>query len=94
MSQHDWRNNHAPTHRCKVCGALWRFWRQEETPFAKGDSWSLHSSACGKCCDMTPMGEQIQPMTLGEMERYLAARLAVDAMTQHVIGPKEGDGVH
>ncbi len=41
-----------PTHRCRVCGALWH-------RFASGD-WTLISKACGKCCDNAPMGEQIE----------------------------------
>jgi hypothetical protein len=40
------------------------------------------------------MGDQIEPLTLGRMEQYLRARLAVDAMVQHVEGPKADDGVH
>jgi hypothetical protein len=40
------------------------------------------------------MDEQIEPLTLGEMEKYLTARLAVDAMTQHVLGPKSDNEVH
>lgn len=42
-----------PTHRCKSCGALWIDW---------GDSWSLFSIHCGKCCDNVAMGEQIEPL--------------------------------
>lgn len=26
------------------------------------DAWNLRSAACGKCCDMTPMGDQIEPL--------------------------------
>lgn len=88
----NWRNEPAPTHRCKVCGALWRYWPKRDT--GHDDSWNLRSTACGQCCDSAPMGEQIEPLTLGEMEKYLAARRAVDAMTQHVFGPKDGDAVN
>lgn len=42
-----------PTHRCKVCGALW---------IEYSDSWSLFSRRCGKCCDNAPMGKQIEPL--------------------------------
>jgi hypothetical protein len=31
-----------PTHRCRVCGALWIEFQ---------DAWSLFSLHCGKCCD-------------------------------------------
>ena len=50
-----------PTHRCKVCGALWRYWPKRDT--GHDDSWNLRSSTCGKCCDMAPMGDQIEPLT-------------------------------
>ena len=89
----DWRNEPAPTHRCKVCGGLWRFWRHAETPGATGDSWNMRSQCFG-CCADAPMGDQIEPLTLGRMEQYLRARLAVDAMVQHAEGPKADDGVH
>ena len=46
-------NGRAPTHYCRVCGALWADF---------GESWSLVSAACGKCCDNVPMGEQIAPL--------------------------------
>lgn len=44
---------HKPTHRCKDCGALWIDW---------GDSWSLFSLHCGKCCDNVAMGDQIEAL--------------------------------
>lgn len=87
-----WRSEPAPTHRCKVCGGLWRFWRHAETPGATGDSWNMRSQ-CFDCCADAPMGDQIEPLTLGRMEQYLRARLAVDAMVQHMEGPQAGDSV-
>lgn len=45
-----------PTHKCKVCGALWRY--NEEG----AGSWTLRSSACGSCCDNAAMGDQIEPI--------------------------------
>lgn len=42
-----------PTHRCKVCGAMWIDW---------GDSWSLFSPRCGQCCDNVAMGHQIEAL--------------------------------
>lgn len=42
-----------PTHRCKVCGALWHHWDH---------SWSLVSEHCGACCDNVPMGKQIESL--------------------------------
>lgn len=90
-----WRGEPVPTHRCKVCGALWRFWRDGEpgTAPGMGDSWNLRSSGCGPCCDAAPMGEQIEPLTIGQLAQWLSARLAVDSMTQHLFGPKPGDSV-
>ena len=59
----------APTHRCKVCGALWRFWPRRDT--GHPDSWSLRSNIAGPCCDNVWMGEQIEPLTLGGMADHL-----------------------
>jgi hypothetical protein len=88
----EWKDEAAPTHRCNKCGALWRYWPRRDTGCE--DSWSLRSTACGQCCDNAPMGGHIEPLTLGEMGKYLKARLAVDAMTQHMLGPKDGDAVN
>lgn len=52
------------THRCKVCGALWRFWRKEEISGSICESWQLCSEKCGDCCDNSPMSTQIEPATL------------------------------
>lgn len=46
-----------PTHRCKVCGALWILYP---------DSWSLCSRECGQCCDNVAMGNQIEQLPNGE----------------------------
>lgn len=71
----DWRTEPAPTHRCKVCGAMWRFWPKEDTG-QQHDTWNLRSLACGDCCDNAPMGEQIEPVTMGQIEEYLKGILA------------------
>ncbi len=43
-----------PTHRCKVCGALWIEFR---------DAWSLFSLHCGKCCDnASDFLQKIEPL--------------------------------
>jgi hypothetical protein len=47
-----------PTHRCKVCGALWI--KLPATPLG---GWSLWSKRAGPCCDNVEMGEQIEPLT-------------------------------
>ena len=39
-----------PTHRCSICGAYWKEWR---------DSWSMVSDKCEHCCDNVAMGQQI-----------------------------------
>lgn len=49
--------NCSPTHRCKVCGALW---------ICRSDSWSLCSKECGPCCDNEPMAEQIEELILSD----------------------------
>lgn len=76
-----WRDKPAPTHRCKVCGAMWRYWTKRESGL-EYDSWNLRSTVCGPCCDGVEMRDQIEPLTLGEMVKWLAARNAVDAMTK------------
>jgi hypothetical protein len=43
-----------PTHRCRVCGALWR---QHED-----GSYQLLSPGAGKCCDNVVMGDQIETL--------------------------------
>lgn len=86
-----WRDEPAPTHRCNVCGAMWRFWPRRDT--GHEDAWNMRSNACGPCCDQAPMREQIQPLTIGQFAEWLGARLAVDTMTQQLFGPKDGDKV-
>jgi hypothetical protein len=51
-------DNSPPTHRCRVCGALW--WLGEMPPI--GLAWSLRSPKCGPCCDNVAMGDQIEPL--------------------------------
>ena len=87
-----WRNEPAPTHRCTVCGALWRHWPERDT--GQPASWNMRSGCAGDCCRDAPMGAQIQPVTLGDLHRYLSARLAVDAMVQAIEGPQSGDKVN
>jgi hypothetical protein len=81
-----WRSEPAPTHRCTVCGALWRYWPERDTGHPA--SWNMRSGCAGDCCRDAPMGEQIKPVTLGELERYLRARLAVDVMVRAIEGPQ------
>lgn len=50
-----------PTHRCKTCGALWRFWRAEETSYPT-DSWNLRSLHCCKDCDGRVEREHLEPL--------------------------------
>lgn len=58
-----------PTHRCKVCGALWTLWAAQpgkypiDHPLHEA-SWSLFSLHCGQCCDNVAMGDQIEPIAL------------------------------
>ncbi len=63
------------THRCKVCGALWKL-HPADPQYPPGHplsskTWSCVApgprrnwgSPCGKCCDMAPMGEQIEALS-------------------------------
>lgn len=75
----NWRELPAPTHRCNVCGALWRYWPKRDVPGATEDSWNMRSNHCGKCCDTAPMAEQIVPVTEGDMLNWLQARLSTTA---------------
>lgn len=50
------------THRCKICGALWRLWQPGEAKAGDDGSWSLISPTCGKCCDNVAMGDQIEAL--------------------------------
>lgn len=52
----------APTHFCTDCGALWRL---------DSGLWILRSVKAGKCCDNERMGEQIEPMSQGDLDEYL-----------------------
>ena len=53
-----------PTHRCKICGALWKEWE---------DSWSLISDQCGECCDQRVMGDQIEKIE--DVHQYKGAEI-------------------
>lgn len=50
----------SPTHRCKVCGALWKLWEPGEALPGDEGSWSLVFGKAGKCCDNVEMGDQIE----------------------------------
>lgn len=49
----------AATHRCKICGALWRLIPADVNWKA---TWSLVSKTAGKCCDNVAMGDQIEEL--------------------------------
>lgn len=57
LSERDKKRNEAtaihamPTHRCTVCGALWRK--------IEDGTWNLVSGECAACCDNAAMREQI-----------------------------------
>ena len=96
MTDTDWRDRYAPTHRCIGCNALWRLLRNEDFPGQPPnyDSWSLISNECWPCCDNVEMADQIVPMKMGDIEKYLVALVSVDAALQHVLGAKDGDSVN
>lgn len=56
--------NDPPTHRCKVCGALW-WCGVIDNGVERFPSWSLRSPSCGPCCDNVAMGTQIEPLPRG-----------------------------
>jgi hypothetical protein len=80
MSEINWLDMAMPSHKCKVCGALWRFWRADDFPSIKDDCWTLCSNTCGQCCDNVAMEEQIVPMTRKDALEWLQAYSAVEAM--------------
>lgn len=80
MTELNWRDRTLPSHKCKVCGALWRLWQPEEMPGAGGYTWGLRSNACGQCCDNVAMGEQIAPLTWKDAEDFIKAQLAIEVM--------------
>jgi hypothetical protein len=62
-----------PTHRCKICGALWKLWQTGEAgpgqnisgvPGRGSGGWTLVSSTCEKCCDNQVMGQQIDQISV------------------------------
>lgn len=58
-------NGRIPTHRCKVCGALWTLWPPDPTNLVEAirpGSWSLFTPRCGQCCDNVVMGDQIEQL--------------------------------
>lgn len=55
ITTHTNRAKWAPTHQCKVCGALWQLYKHTDGEWY----WSLRSPKCGKCCDNVAMGDQI-----------------------------------
>ena len=85
----NWRNLPAPTHRCRVCGAMWRFWPKRDVPGSNEDSWNMRSNACGECCDTAPMAEQIIPATEGDLLNWLQARLAFEQMPMIKTRPRK-----
>ena len=66
--------NRFPTHRCKVCGALWIKHLTGQQPTWGEAQWSLYSRRCGPCCDNAPMGAQIEP--IGDMIDGIMVELA------------------
>lgn len=67
------------THRCKVCGALWRLWQPGEARLGDKGSWSCALPApgrdwsyrCGSCCDNVAMGDQIERLATSALIIYV-----------------------
>src|SRR5688572_23207849 len=86
MTEINWLDLYMPSHKCTVCGAMWRFFRWEDFPKSgiNYDSWTLCSNTCGKCCDNVAMGEQIAPIKRKDALEWLQAWAAVEKMKEHV----------
>lgn len=69
MSVDAWKKEPVPTHRCTVCGALWRYSCYRDT--GHKDAWKLCSMTAEACCDIAPMKEQIVVLTLGELMDWI-----------------------
>lgn len=83
MNDINWLELYMPSHKCAVCGAMWRFYRAQDFPghgVKQEDSWSLCSNTCGQCCDNVAMGEQIVPIKRKDAMEWLQAWAAVEAM--------------
>lgn len=76
----------APTHRCKVCLALWRQWDD--------GTWTLRSGSCGKCCDNAPMGDQIEPLSPEPQASIRDAALVEAAAVANALADEHGDAWH
>lgn len=57
----DERRALGPTHRCKVCGTLWRK-NPPAPPVFPTESWTSMTDERGACCDNVEMGDQIEPL--------------------------------
>lgn len=68
----DWLDGTVPSHRCTVCGALWRV-RLEHQDVV--ESWELHSREALGCCLGAHMGSQMVPIRVREMLRWLAGQV-------------------
>lgn len=59
-----------PTHKCRVCGALWQIQRKQDT-LEMEDAWNLCSPVAGQCCDNVFMGEQMVPAEVTDVLKAL-----------------------
>lgn len=82
-----WRDAISPTHYCRVCGSLWVFDTDENT-------WVPLTDPEPDCCGEKTGVENIQPMTLGLMERLIIAQNNNDASMLRQHGRKPWDVVN
>lgn len=67
-----WKDEPAPSHRCVVCGAMWRYWPQRDTQ--EPDSWDLCSDKHDSCCEVMPISRHIIPATIADLEKWISTR--------------------
>jgi len=63
-----WQATNTPTHRCRECGALWRYWRAEASFGEAPDqpAWERCSVVAGACCERAP-GPIVEPATVWDV---------------------------
>lgn len=87
-----YENDVTPSHKCRFCGALWRFFRKGESGGFTTDVWSNCSNFAGDCCAEKPIVDQMAPVTLIEIERYIVARKGIENFISMAQNP--GKTVH
>lgn len=56
-----------PSHICRHCGALWRFWPACDTQDQESEGWQLRSKVAGSCCNNALTMRAVVPLTWRDM---------------------------